>query len=378
MGRPRLVRNAIAASFKALKSPELGAAAREAGVIAPHSVESRAAAGLLELQAQKRIESGLLNDDGLKSVLASKYDTSMPKASEIQKAAAYNRERNAKLAKADDLKRTLTVRQQYKVESNYNSAANAWREKDQADAVSASAAKVSLKDSGGYGIENLDAVEQAGENVENATQKAASAWSTAKSSNYKGDSFKNRAAYRNNVLEDREYQRMVADGQISATPLQRQIGNQAAGSPASGTPIQDIMQNAQRDAAQNNASSSFNASMKALRKKGGTADLYAAKRIEGEHNSVVDMINAGNYGDAAKQLELTGNYTKANRHELLNAAHSHYAGQAQNGPGMMDYINGHKIISSATGLTIAGGTAAAIMSNTGGQKSNAELYSSPF
>ena len=149
MGRPRLVRNAIAASFKALKSPELGAAAREAGVIAPHSVESRAAAGLLELQAQKRIESGLLNDDGLKSVLTSKYDTSMPKASEIQKAAAYNRERNAQLAKADDLKRAHTVRQQYKVESNYNSAANAWREKDQADAVSASAAKVSLKDSGG-------------------------------------------------------------------------------------------------------------------------------------------------------------------------------------------------------------------------------------
>ena len=122
--------------------------------------------------------------------------------------------------------------------------------------------------------------------------------------------------------------------------------------------------------------SMFSAQLKALRSKGGKADIYAADRLEGNYSTFTEFINNGQHKEAADMIGATGDFSN-NIAGLRKQGDKYFAGQAEQGPGIQDYIFGHKIPSTAVGLGIAGGAIAAVNSN-GGRRSNADLYSSPF
>ena len=121
---------------------------------------------------------------------------------------------------------------------------------------------------------------------------------------------------------------------------------------------------------------SYDAKLKALRKK-GRANEYAADRIEQEKKEVIDMINAGNYKDAAGALGYTGEYTAEHADKLRQAAEKHAMDAVNEGAGIMDYVNAYHVPGAIGGAAILAGTGVALMSDNG-RKSNEQLYSSPF
>ena len=146
------------------------------------------------------------------------------------------------------------------------------------------------------------------------------------------------------------------------TANQKQAGASKKSSSPSGQPAQNT--------------SMFGAKVKALRSQGGKADIQAANRLEGEHTAFMELINNGQHKEAAEMIGATGDFS-SNIAGLRKQGDKYFAGQAEQGPGIQDYIFGHKIPSTAVGLGIAGGAIAAVNSN-GGRRSNADLYSSPF
>lgn len=121
---------------------------------------------------------------------------------------------------------------------------------------------------------------------------------------------------------------------------------------------------------------SYDAKLKALRKK-GRANEYAADRIDQERKEVIDMINAGNYKDAAGALGFSGDYTAEKANELRQAAEKHAMDAVNEGAGIMDYVNAYHVPGAIGGAAILAGTGVALMSDNG-RKSNEQLYSSPF
>lgn len=124
------------------------------------------------------------------------------------------------------------------------------------------------------------------------------------------------------------------------------------------------------------ANDSYDAKLAALRKK-GRADNYAADRIEQERKQVIDMINEGNYKDAANAMGYTGEYTAENANKLRQAAEKHAMDAVNEGAGIMDYVNAYHVPGAIGGAAILAGTGSALMKDNG-RKSNEELYSSPF
>lgn len=120
----------------------------------------------------------------------------------------------------------------------------------------------------------------------------------------------------------------------------------------------------------------LSAQLKALRSKGGKADIYAANRIESNHKAFTEFINNGQHKEAAEMIGATGDFS-SNLADLRKQGDKYFAGQAEQGPGIQDYVFGHKIPSTAVGIALAGGAIAAVNRN-GGRRSNADLYSSPF
>lgn len=121
---------------------------------------------------------------------------------------------------------------------------------------------------------------------------------------------------------------------------------------------------------------SYDAKLKALRKK-GRANEYAADRIDQERKEVIDMINAGNYKDAAGALGFSGDYTAEKANELRQAAEKHAMDAVNEGAGIMDYVNAYHVPGAIGGAAILAGTGVALMGDNG-RKSNEQLYSSPF
>lgn len=119
------------------------------------------------------------------------------------------------------------------------------------------------------------------------------------------------------------------------------------------------------------------AKLKQLRDKGGDADIEAANRIEKEMNTFNELFNGEKFDEAAKMVGKTGTYTKNNAQELKQEALRRAATDADSGPGFIDYVNGHRVISTTAGIAIGAGTISAINSN-GGRRSNSDLYGSPY
>lgn len=122
--------------------------------------------------------------------------------------------------------------------------------------------------------------------------------------------------------------------------------------------------------------SAFDAKMKALKKK-GAANEAMGERISKEHGELVDLINAGEYNQAAEAMGMTGKYTEKDASMLMQKAHKNAMDGIEGDPSLMDYVRGHRVISTSAGIAIGAGTIAAINSS-GGRKSNADLYSSPY
>lgn len=118
------------------------------------------------------------------------------------------------------------------------------------------------------------------------------------------------------------------------------------------------------------------AKAKAMRKQ-GKAGAYAADRTEKEFDELSDLLNNGQHQEVADALGLSGKYGKEDATELQNKLYEHSLRRLADGPGVMDYMGAHKVMSTGVGLAVAGGTLAAINSD-GGRRSNADLYSSPF
>lgn len=124
------------------------------------------------------------------------------------------------------------------------------------------------------------------------------------------------------------------------------------------------------------ANDSYDAKLAALRKK-GRADNYAADRIEQERKQVIDMINEGNYKDAASAMDYSGEYTAEHADKLRQAAEKHAMDAVNEGAGIMDYVNAYHVPGAIGGAAILAGTGSALMKDNG-RKSNEELYSNPF
>lgn len=121
---------------------------------------------------------------------------------------------------------------------------------------------------------------------------------------------------------------------------------------------------------------SYDAKLKALRKK-GRASEYAADRIDQERKQVIDMINDGNYKDAASAMGYSGEYTAEHADKLRQAAEKHAMDAVNEGAGIMDYVNAYHVPGAIGGAAILAGTGSALMKDNG-RKSNEQLYSSPF
>lgn len=121
---------------------------------------------------------------------------------------------------------------------------------------------------------------------------------------------------------------------------------------------------------------SYDAKLAALRKK-GRADNYAADRIDQERKQILDMINEGNYKDAASTMGYTGEYTAEHADKLRQAAEKHAMDAVNEGAGIMDYVNAYHVPGAIGGAAILAGTGVALMGDNG-RKSNEQLYSSPF
>lgn len=121
---------------------------------------------------------------------------------------------------------------------------------------------------------------------------------------------------------------------------------------------------------------SYDAKLKALRKK-GRASEYAADRIDQERKQVIDIINEGNYKDAASAMGYSGEYTAEHADKLRQAAEKHAMDAVNEGAGIMDYVNAYHVPGAIGGAAILAGTGSALMKDNG-RKSNEELYSSPF
>lgn len=130
------------------------------------------------------------------------------------------------------------------------------------------------------------------------------------------------------------------------------------------------------DASSGSGDDSYDAKLKALRKK-GRANEYAADRIDQERKEVIDMINAGNYKDAAGALGFSGDYTAEKANELRQAAEKHAMDAVNEGAGIMDYVNAYHVPGAIGGAAILAGTGVALMGDNG-RKSNEQLYNSPF
>ncbi len=156
--------------------------------------------------------------------------------------------------------------------------------------------------------------------------------------------------------------------------VQKPVANQeAAGATGSKSAVPSASTPAQNNTFLFNG---IDAKLKAAKSR-GKANAYMAKRIKNDTAAFRENFERGNFQDAADLIGATGKYTQANAQELLQQGYKHYDEQIANGPGVGDYIFGHKIPSTAVGVAIAGGAIAAVNSN-GGRRSNADLYSSPF
>lgn len=129
-------------------------------------------------------------------------------------------------------------------------------------------------------------------------------------------------------------------------------------------------------ATQERANSVLKAKLKQLAGR-GDADKAAAKRIEDQYNEFNDLIGNGNFTEAAKLLGETGEYTSDDMRKLTAKALKQANNDINSGPGFIDYVNGHRVISTTAGIAIGAGTISAINSN-GGRRSNSDLYGSPY
>lgn len=166
-------------------------------------------------------------------------------------------------------------------------------------------------------------------------------------------------------------------------PLSAQIKEKERQPTGKPTENQEVVGASQSDSQTGNqkkagvqANDSYDAKLAALRKK-GRADNYAADRIEQERKQVIDMINEGNYKDAASAMGYTGEYTAENANKLRQAAEKHAMDAVNEGAGIMDYVNAYHVPGAIGGAAILAGTGSALMKDNG-RKSNEELYSSPF
>lgn len=129
-------------------------------------------------------------------------------------------------------------------------------------------------------------------------------------------------------------------------------------------------------ATQERANSVLKAKLKQLAGR-GDADKAAAKRIEEKYNEFNELIGGGNFTEAAKLLGETGEYTSDDMRKLTAKALKQANNDINSGPGFIDYVNGHRVISTTAGIAIGAGTISAINSN-GGRRSNSDLYGSPY
>lgn len=95
--------------------------------------------------------------------------------------------------------------------------------------------------------------------------------------------------------------------------------------------------------------------------KGGEALIAEAEKT-GDWNKVTGFFN---------EEVKTGDQARAILHDQFNKS-------LKSGPSPMDYITGYKVPSTAAGLAIAGSVASGIAGGDNGQRTNAQLYSSPF
>lgn len=307
-------------------------------------------------------------------------------ANQINRAYSAGAEQGNQLAQAE-LKAALKARrnQTWRSASGYRRADGAWKAQDAAD-------NVSLVSNGGMGIteESLAAYEKAQESTK-------SAWKYAQSKNSSGKMGKTKEQIRaenrqrlDDAETEMEYRRGVADGSIqpsqpksrtgllgqetrkapSTTPTSNQRSVGATGSqsaaPSASTPAQRNTQ----------LFGDFDAKLKAARGN-GKADAYMADRIQNDISAFQAHYDKGEFDKAASIIGASGKYNAKNSQALANQGYKHFNNQIDNGPGVQDYIFGHKIPSTAVGIAIAGGAISAINSN-GGRRSNADLYSSPF
>lgn len=142
-------------------------------------------------------------------------------------------------------------------------------------------------------------------------------------------------------------------------------------------PLPDSTENAVKESGGNG----YDAAMRKLKAKDGKADQYAYKRITGEHDgfhaALTDAYQKGDKDAMRALAKEHGIDYSDDVAAMRNSANEQFAKNAEAGPGATDYLFGHNVPQIALGVSIAGGTMAAINSN-GGRKSNAELYSNPF
>lgn len=307
-------------------------------------------------------------------------------ANQINRAYSAGAEQGNQLAQAE-LKAALKARrnQTWRSASGYRRADRAWNAEDVAD-------NVTLSGNGGLGIteESINAYDKAQTNAKRAWRSAQEKNSSGKRGKSKEQVLAENRQRLDDAEMEMEYRRGVADGSIQPAPPKSRtglLGQEARKAPsttptsnqrsAGATGSQSAAPSASTPAQKNTQLfGDFDAKLKAARGN-GKADAYMADRIQNDISAFQAHYGRGEFDKAASIIGASGKYNAKNSQELVSQGYKHFNNQIDNGPGVQDYIFGHKIPSTAVGIAIAGGAISAVNSN-GGRRSNADLYSSPF
>lgn len=117
----------------------------------------------------------------------------------------------------------------------------------------------------------------------------------------------------------------------------------------------------------------FDPIIRALKKKGyGYAEL--GKDIENLRNTRQAYLQNKDLQEANAFFGTNAKDMK----EFAEMSKAHIQGKIDGGPSIMNHLTGYKVPSTAAGLAIAGSVASGIAGGDNGQRTNAQLYSSPF